>query len=298
MDWRAMKFDWNRARAFLVTAEEGSLSAAARALGMAQPTLGRQVAALEDDLGVLLFDRVGKGLVLTPSGLDLLDHVRAMGAAASRVSLAATGRANSVEGDIIITASEIYSTHLLPPVIADLRRTYPGLNIEIIASNLTLNIQRREADIAIRSYRPQQPDLIARKLRDDQGRFYATPAYLDRIGPVVEPSDLSRADFIGFEDTDVMRNAFAEQGIMLERRNFPIITANHIVHWELCKSGVGIGIVPEHVGDREQAVRRALPSMAPMVFPIWLTTHRELHSSRRVRTVFDALADALSRPPA
>ncbi len=100
MDWRAVKFDWNRARAFLVTAEEGSLSAAARALGLAQPTLGRQVDALEEELGVVLFERVGRGLTLTPSGLELLEHVRGMGEAATRVSLAAAGQSESIEGKV------------------------------------------------------------------------------------------------------------------------------------------------------------------------------------------------------
>nr|WP_238547938.1 LysR family transcriptional regulator [Meridianimarinicoccus roseus] len=297
MDWRAVKFDWNRARAFLVTAEEGSLSAAARALGMTQPTLGRQVAALEEELGLLLFDRVGKGLVLTPAGLGLLDHVREMGAAAGRVSLAASGRAQSVEGSITLTASEIYSAHLLPPVVTDLRRRFPGLTIEIVASNQTVDIQRREADIALRSYRPEQGDLIARKLRDDAARLYAAPAYLDRIGPLNGPEDLARADFIGFDGTAAMRDGLAQQGIPLEARNFGLLTANHLVHWELCKAGAGIGIFPEFPGDSEPKLRRVLPALPPMVFPIWLTTHRELQTSRRVRVVFDTLADALSRPP-
>src|SRR5215510_3517268 len=109
MDWRFVKFDWNRARAFLVTAEEGSLSAAARALGMAQPTLGRQVSALEEELGVVLFERIGRGLKLTEGGLDLLEHVRGMGEAANRVSLSASGQTQTIEGAITITASEVNS---------------------------------------------------------------------------------------------------------------------------------------------------------------------------------------------
>ena len=108
-----MKFDWNRARAFLVTAEEGSLSAAARALGMAQPTLGRQVRALEEELGVALFERVGRGLNLTPGGLELADHVRAMGDAATRVSLTASGQSQSIEGTVTITATEVESAFIL-----------------------------------------------------------------------------------------------------------------------------------------------------------------------------------------
>src|SRR5262249_6491954 len=129
MDWRSVNFDWNRARAFLVTAEEGSLSAAAPALGLAQPTLGRQVDALEQQLGVVLFERVGRGLTVTKGGLELLDHVRSMGLAANAVSLAASGQSQSLEGSVSITASDVNSAFLLPPILARLRRTHPNVEI-------------------------------------------------------------------------------------------------------------------------------------------------------------------------
>ena len=159
MDWRAVKFDWNRARAFLVTAEEGSLSAAARALGMAQPTLGRQVDALESELGVVLFERVGRGLELTPSGLELLEHVRSMGEAANRVSLTAAGQSQSIEGTICIAASETYAAILLPPILAKLRRLEPGIHIEIVASSKPSDLRRREADNASPNCGPTDPDM-------------------------------------------------------------------------------------------------------------------------------------------
>jgi DNA-binding transcriptional LysR family regulator len=164
MDWRSVNFDWNRARAFLVTAEEGSLSAAARALNLTQPTLGRQVAALEQELGVALFEHSGRGLELTPSGIDLVEHVRAMGDAASRLSLSASGQSKSLEGNICMTATEVTAAFALPPIIAKLRRIEPGIEIELIASNSTSDLKRREADIAIRSFRPTQRDLIAKKV--------------------------------------------------------------------------------------------------------------------------------------
>lgn len=293
MDWRSVRFDWNRARAFLVTAEEGSLSAAARALGMTQPTLGRQVDALETELGVVLFERAGRGLVLTPSGLELLDHVRAMGDAAGRVSLAASGQAQSIEGSISITASEIYSAFLLPPVVERLRREAPGIEIEIVASNATIDLRRREADIAIRSFRPTQPDLIAKKIGDDAARLYGSVGYLERIGNPQTAEELSEADFIGFDTTGVMVEGLNKLGLSLTRRNFPVLTGSHLVHWELVKQGAGIGIVPEAVGDAEPKVRRALPGLDPMIFPMWLTTHRELNTSRRIRYVFDLLAEEL-----
>ena len=128
MDWRSIKFDWNKARAFLVTAEEGSLSAAARALDMAQPTLGRQVTGLEQELGIVLFERVGRGLQLTPGGAELLDHVRVMGDAAGGVSMNALGQSQALEGKICISASETYAAVLLPPIIAKLRILEPGIH--------------------------------------------------------------------------------------------------------------------------------------------------------------------------
>jgi DNA-binding transcriptional LysR family regulator len=173
MDWRSVDFDWNRARAFLVTAEEGSLSAAARALSMTQPTLGRQVTALETELGVVLFERGGRGLELTPSGLDLLEHVRAMGDAASSFSLTASGQSTSIEGSICITATEVMAAFVLPPILGRLRQLEPGIEIELIASNSTIDLKRREADIAVRIFRPTQSDLIARKVCDTGMRLYA-----------------------------------------------------------------------------------------------------------------------------
>ena len=295
MDWRSIKFDWNRARTFLVTAEEGSLSAAARALGMTQPTLGRQVDALEEELGVVLFERTGRGLMLTPSGLELLDHVRAMGEAAGRMSLAASGQTQSIEGAICITASEIYSAYVLAPIVAKMRVKYPGITVEIVASNAAIDLKRREADIAIRNFRPTQPDLIARRLADDRGRLYATPDYLARIGNPTRPEDLADADFIGFDTTDLMVNGLKKQGLHVTHANFPLLTSNHFVHWELCRHGAAIGIVPERLGDSEPLVKRVLPDIPPMEFPVWLTAHRELHTSRRVRTVFDFLTSELGR---
>ena len=182
MDWRSVRFDWNRARAFLVTAEEGSLSAAARALGMTQPTLGRQVDALEEELGVVLFERAGRGLVLTPSGLELLDQVRRMGEAASGVSLTASGQAQTIAGNIRISASEIEALTLLPPIIARLRREAPGIEVEVVGSNVAADLRRREADIAIRSFRPTEPELIAKKIRENSLLAWKAPDTSRRHG--------------------------------------------------------------------------------------------------------------------
>lgn len=297
MDWTSVTFDWNRARAFLVTAEEGSLSAAARALRMAQPTLGRQVDALEQELGVALFERAGRGLTLTPAGLDLLDHARAMGAAATRLSIAATGQNQALEGKVTITTSEIYAALVFPPILAQLRRLEPGIEIDVIATSATRDLRRHEADIAVRNFRPVEPDLIARKLRDAPARLYASPEYLARIGNPATPHDLSHADFISIDQSGALVDGLNAMGLNLTARNFPIFTDDYLVMWEYVKAGLGIGILDANIGDTEPRVRRVLPDLAPLTFPIWLVSHRDLTTNRRIRRVFDLLAEALSKNP-
>ena len=293
MEWKAVNFDWNRARAFLVTAEEGSLSAASRALGIAQPTVGRQVDALEQELGIVLFERVGRGLTLTPSGLELLEHVRAMGEAAGRVSLTSFGQSQSMQGKITIAASEIYAAILLPSILTKLRKLEPGIEIEIIASNRPSDLRRHEADIAIRNFRPTEPDLIARKIKDVPARLYATPAYLARIGNPMLPADLSRADFINIDSSGAFMKGLNAMGMGVTEQNFPILVEDYNVMWELVKHGLGIGILDGTLGDAEPKVTRVLPDFEPMMFPIWLVAHRELATSRRIRMVFDMLIEEL-----
>jgi DNA-binding transcriptional LysR family regulator len=295
MDWRSVKFDWNKARAFLVTAEEGSLSAAARALGMAQPTLGRQVDGLEQELGIVLFERVGRSLTLTPSGLELLEHVRAMGEAAGRVSLTALGRSQALEGTICISASETYAAVLLPPIIAKLRKMEPGIQVEIVVANHASDLRRREADIAIRNFRPTEPDLIAKKIGDADAVLYATPDYIAKIGNPTKPYDLRHADFVNMDHGGMMLKGLNTLGLGLTEVNFPLLTESYLVMWELVRQGAAIGILDAHIGDADPVVRRVLPDLEPLVFPIWLVSHRELSTSRRIRRVYDFLEEELRR---
>ena len=297
MDWRTVTFDWNHARAFLVTAHEGSYSAAAKALGVAQPTVGRQVAALEAELGVTLFERVGRGLALTASGLELVEHVRTMGDAASRVSLTAAGQSASLEGVVCITASEVISAHLLPPLVGRLRAAHPGIEVELVVTNEARDLRRREADVAVRNFRPRDPELFAVHVGDRRAWPYATPGYLAEVGPVRVPADLARASFFGFDRTELMIEGFAALGVPLTQANFPIVTSNHLVQWELAKRGLGICVMMEDVGDAEPAVVRAVDGLPPLPVPMWLTSHRELRTSRRVRVVFDLLVDGLRGAP-
>lgn len=293
MDWATVTFDWNRMRAFLVTAEEGSLSAAARALNSSQPTVGRQVSALEDELDVALFERIGSRLELTPGGLELVQHARAMCEAASRASLAASGRSQTLEGSVRLSVGELFASHVLPPIIEKLRAQEPG--IEIVASNDASDLRRREADIAFRSQRPgraelnpDQPDLIAKKVGDLASRLYAAPAYLERLGRPRTMADLSGADFIDFDDSGAYRAYLNTLGFELTRRNFPVRTQSHGAQWGLAKSGVGLVTTLEMIGDADPQMERVLPDFTIMR-AMWLVTHRELKTSRRIRRVFDFL---------
>ena len=294
MDWKSVNFDWNRARSFLVTAQEGSLSGAARALDMSQPTLGRQVAALEKELGVILFERVGYKFMLTPNGLALLEHVQVMADAASKVSLAASGQSQSVEGTVCISASEVHAVFLLPPIIAKLRRLAPKIRIEIVATSKVSDLRQREADIAIRNFRPTQLELISKKVKDSVAHFYASNAYIESLGSAVDLDRLNKADFISFDPSGRLITRLNAMGLKLTKDNFPISTESYLTHWELVKQGLGIGIMPEEIGDAEPKVARVSADIDPIAFPIWLTTHRELNTSRKVRMVFDLLAQELS----
>jgi DNA-binding transcriptional LysR family regulator len=293
MNWTSVDFDWNQARAFLVTALEGSLSAAARQLNQTQPTLSRQVAALERRLGVTLFERVGKRLVLTETGTDLLEHVRAMGESAALVALGATGRAQAVVGQVRISASEIVAAYLLPPIVERLRQAHPEIDVHVVASNRLSDLLRREADIAIRHVRPEQPDLIARKVRDSSAHLYAARSYFQRHGRPKTP-DLTSAVFIGADDNPRFVETLRQLGVRVSVENFKWTTDSHLVGWEMLRRGLGVGGMIREVAAATPGVEQVLPGLPPIPVPYWLCTHRELYTSRRIRVTFDLLAEALS----
>ncbi|MFK5978939.1 MAG: LysR family transcriptional regulator [Rhizobiaceae bacterium] len=295
MNWQSVSFDWNQARAFFATVEEGSLSAAARALGLTQPTLGRQVAALEEHLNILLFERVGKSLVLTKSGIELLDHVRTMYDAANRISLAASGQSQSIEGLVRITASDVMAAHILPQALKELREIAPLVEVDMNATNDIRNLQLREADIAIRHVRPEQPDLIAKLITEATAHLYASQKYLDKHGRPQSFEETSKHDFIGSGDHARLIEILNPIGLSLTLDNFHLGSESGVVAWQMAQNDLGIIVMADSVAEVTPGVERVLPDMEPIVFPIWLIAHRELHTSRRIRLVFDFLAEFLRK---
>ncbi len=295
MNWQAVAFDWNQVRAFLATAEEGSLSAAARALRLTQPTVSRQVAGLERDLGVTLFERGPRSMALTAAGRELLNPVRAMGEAALGVSLSASGQSQLAEGKVSITATNMFATFHLPRVLARIRADAPAVEIEVIASNDLRDLQRREADIAIRHARPQQGDLIARQVGGTTAHLYASSAYLQRAGRPETVADLAGLDFIGFEDADILAAQLTAMGAPVSRSQFRLYTASGTVILALVEAGLGASVLSRDVAESRPGLELVLPGLPAFDVPVWLVTHRELHTSRRIRFVYDLLAECIQQ---
>ena len=286
--------DWNQLRAFLETAETGSLSAAARKLGLTQPTLSRHVAAIEQALGVTLFERTAQAMVLTDAGLSLLEHARTMGSAVQELMLAASGQSQAVEGLVSISASDAVATWLLPPVLHRLREVAPGITVEVVTSNALSDLRRREADIAIRHVRPDQPDLIGRLLYESSAGFYASADWVARHGHPRTAQEAQGLDFIGADRTGRYLEYLVHHGLPLSATQFRVLSENSVTAWMLVQQGLGIGVMMDDIARRTPGVVRVLDEVAAVRFPVWLVTHRELRTARRIRLVFDELAEALT----
>lgn len=286
--------DWSLIRSFLAVAEAGSLSAAARTTGISQPTLGRHVQAVEAALGVTLFTRVAQGLALTEAGRALVPAARAMRVAAAELALTARSQAAGIAGTVRITASRVVSHAILPPILARLRQSEPGIQIDLVPSDTTENLLFGEADIALRMYRPTQGDLVARQIGAVPLGLYAARSYLDRRGRPATLDDLMHHDFIGQDRMDQIIRVMGALGMEVDRSFFPVRCDDPLTYVELVRAGCGLGGILRAVGDPDPALERLdlvadLPSL-----PVWLTAAPRLRQSPRLRRVWDALAEAFA----
>lgn len=285
--------DWAKLQSFVAVAEHGSLSAAARATGASQPTLSRHIAALEEELGLRLFDRTSEGLVLTASGTEIFDNAQAMNASANQIALIASGRSQEISGSVRITASDTVARFTLPPILTALRRAEPSIAIELVASNETNNLLKREADIAVRMYRPTQNDVITRKVGELRVGFFAAKQYLDQRGRPRSPQDFRSHELIGLDQNDTLIQGFRRQNIEVTRDDFSMRTDAMFINLELIAAGWGIGLLHVEVGESVPTLEAVLPDVDIPPLEFWLTAHVELKSSPRIRRVYDFLADAL-----
>lgn len=289
-------FDWALLPSFLAVIEHGSLLRASRALKQSQPTLGRHIEALETQLGVSLFERTGRGLLPTAEARVIAEHARGMQASADALTRAVSGSGQTARGTVRITASQIVAAFVLPPLLTKLAQEAPEVQIEVVTSNEVKNLLRREADIAIRMVQPAQGSLVARKLGEVAVGAFAHRHYIKRYGAPATPDELLQHRLIGFDTDDTMLRGFRMLGADATRESFALCSDDHVMHWEAARAGYGIAFTTTYLAGRDPGVQRLLPDLPIPPLPVWLTTHREIHGSARIRTVFDFLARTL--PPA
>ena len=288
-------FDWSLVRSFLGVLEHGSLLAAARHLQSSQPTIGRHVAELESQLGVVLFNRTGRGLLPTEAALRLADAARVMHSGADQLARSVVASDRSASGTVRITASQPVACYVLPPLLAQMRLTLPEIQVELVASNAVSNLLRREADIAVRMVQPEQATVIARRVGNVKLTACAHQDYLRRRGIPRHPSDLLSHDLICGDRNDQILKGFAARGIPVTREQFAFRTDDLIVVWQAVRAGLGIGFVSEHLIRTEPAVVLLLPKLKIEPLPVWLAVHKEIRTSKRIRAVYDFLSEALPR---
>ncbi|WGI22196.1 LysR family transcriptional regulator [Amylibacter sp. IMCC11727] len=285
-------FDWTLLQSFLSVAETGSYSAAARAIGRSQPTIGRHIEQLQTQLGAVLFQRATSGYTLTPTGTALVDHARTMQAAAAKISLITEGQAEELRGTVRVTASEIVATYILPELLAELLDQEPELQIELVATNSSENLSMREADIAVRMVQPDQQDLIARKLGEIEIGLFTAQPYLDRKGTPKGLEDFADHIVLGYDKSDLIIRGMAEFGMQAKREDFAFRIDNQVAYLEAIRAGVGIGASQRRQAERYNLIE-VMPELKLPSLPVWLAAHTELRTSARVRRVFDFLADHL-----
>jgi DNA-binding transcriptional LysR family regulator len=286
--------DWSLWRSFAAVVETGSLSAAARQLGLTQPTMGRHIEELERVLGTRLFDRTAQGLKSTDAALRLYEPVAGAKRALAEASMVAEGANAALEGTIRLTSSTVMCHYVLPPLLRELRRAFPQIAIELVPSDSVENLLLREADIAVRMFRPTQLELITRKLGVAPIVACAHEGYLAARGAPRSADELTSHDLIGLDRSDVMLIAARQMGFSLKRDDFVVRTDSQTAGWELIKAGLGIGFAQSLLVESTPGMVALLPELRPPALEVWLTTHRELFTSRRIRAIYDRLGELLS----
>jgi DNA-binding transcriptional LysR family regulator len=287
--------DWTHWRSFGAVVAQGSLSGAARRLGLSQPTIGRHVEALERTLGTTLFERTPAGHRPTRTALRLYAQVEQAGIALSEATMAAEGAGGDLSGTVRITASAITAHYTLPPMFSVLRAEFPAIQIELVPSDSAENLLMRESDIAVRMFRPTQLELISKKIADSPIVCCAHANYLERAGTPAEPEDLFGHELIGFDRSDLFISGARAMGFDLAHADFGLRSDSQTAIWELTRAGLGISFAQANIVKRTPGMRIvAMDRLKVPALEVWLTSHRELYLSARIRAVYDRLAELLS----
>jgi DNA-binding transcriptional LysR family regulator len=284
---------WDLYRSFLAILRDGSLSGAARSLGLTQPTLGRHVLELEHRLGMSLFTRSPAGLTPTSAALELRPYAEALEASAHALLRAASGSQDEVRGAVRVTASEIISIEVLPPILAELRHTHPNLVIELVVSNRNEDLLRRESDIAVRMVQPTQTALLAQRIGAIELGLHAHPAYLARAGKPRSAAELERHTLIGFDQPSLFARGLSIGNQAVTREMFALRADNDLAQLAAIRAGYGIGVCQVPLARRAPVLTRILPSLFSVPLECWVAMHEDQRATPRCRVTFDALVEGL-----
>ena len=281
---------WDLYRTFLDVVRDGSLSAAARRLGLTQPTVGRHIAALERSIGAALFTRSQRGLLPTRAAIELVPHAEAMAAAEAAFRRAASGEASVVGGSVRVTASEIMGCEVLPPILARFCAAHPAIEVELAVSNRVQDLLRRDADIAVRTGRPTQTALIARKIGTVRIGLFAHRSYIKARGSPKDVTDLAHHRLIGFDRDSTSFSAIGDTGMGVTRDTFGFRTDSDPAQLAALRAGIGIAGCQSQIAARDSRLVPILPDEISFRMQIWLAMHEDLRATQRVRLMFDHLA--------
>jgi DNA-binding transcriptional LysR family regulator len=282
---------WELYRSFLAVSRAGSLSGAARSLALTQPTIGRHIDALEHALGVALFTRSQAGLIATPSALALVPHAETMASAADALQRVASGEAAEERGAVRVTASEMIGSEVLPAQLAAFRAKHPRIAVELVLSNRSEDMLRREADIAVRMVKPTQSALVSRKIGTLHLGLHAHPRYVKSQGAPSTLDELREHPLIGFDKAPSVRG-LTLPSFALGRELFSFRCDSDIGQYAALRAGFGIGMCQNALAKRDRLVP-ILPSAVQLELGMWVVMHKDLKSVRRVRLMFDHLAAEL-----
>ena len=287
-----MEPDWQWYRSFLAVLDHGSLSAAARALNLTQPTLGRHIDALEASLGLKLFTRSFDGFAPTDAALALRPYAAGLKDTAAALLRAAISQGQGVRGTVRITASEVVGVEVLPPVLASLRQSHPELVVELVVSNEVGDLLRREADIAVRMVQPTQGALIARRVGSIELGMHGRADYLARCGTPRSMDELLRHSLIGFDREDArIRRMTADLG-PFDRSIFAFRADSDLAQLAAIRAGFGLGVCQVGLARRDGLVR-VLPRLFSFRLDTWVAMHADLRDSPRCAVTFAALVQGL-----
>jgi DNA-binding transcriptional LysR family regulator len=284
-------WDWSLIQTFVRVAETGSLTAAAKALGKSQPTASRDVQALEDAIGARLFVRHSRGLALSDRGAELFSSAKVLDESVEGLFRRATGTRDVPKGSVRITVNEPLGVHVLQPCFAALRRDFPGVAIELVIDNSVANLSRREADIAVRMFRPEQLDLVAKKVGAVELGFFASRDYLKRHGVPTTVDDVTGHTLIGSDRDPSWARAIQALGLLPE--HFAFRTDSILAQIEAIASGVGIGGTHLAIAARFPRLVRVLPELRVPPLEVWVVMHQDLRGDSAVKVVYDALSKSL-----